>query len=139
MSLKSFHIAFIAISGLLALFLIYYGLQTLVSEASRGYLLLGTGVGVILVLFPYFFWFRKKMRSLATWVLLSPLLFYSKSSWACSVCFGDPNSLIAKGTKAGVLFLIFVVVAVLLSIFSIGLTWSRRAKLLAQQETLGLH
>ena len=47
---------------------------------------------------------------------------------ACSVCFGDPNSLLSKGAFWGVLFLIGVVGFVLASIASTIWIWARRAK-----------
>ncbi len=47
---------------------------------------------------------------------------------ACSVCFGDPNSLMTKGTIAGVLFLMGVIVLVLGAIFMTAVSWVRNAK-----------
>lgn len=47
---------------------------------------------------------------------------------ACSVCFGDPNSYLAKGALAGVFLLLGVVVFVLAGIAVTALTWARRAK-----------
>ena len=39
--------------------------------------------------------------------------FFQPPGWACSVCFGNPNSLQTKGAMAGVLFLFGVIVFVL--------------------------
>lgn len=47
---------------------------------------------------------------------------------ACSVCFGDPSSLQAQGTKMGVLFLLAVVVVVLGGIGWTAASWARRAR-----------
>lgn len=47
---------------------------------------------------------------------------------ACSVCFGDPNSALSKGTVAGVLFLVGVTVFVLSWIATLIVVWSRRAR-----------
>ena len=47
---------------------------------------------------------------------------------ACSVCFGDPNSLLTKGAASGVLFLMAVIALVLAWIGTTALIWSRRAR-----------
>ncbi len=47
---------------------------------------------------------------------------------ACSVCFGDPNSLTSKGISLAVLFLLGVVGFVLAAILFIAISWHRRAK-----------
>ena len=47
---------------------------------------------------------------------------------ACSVCFGNPDSLLGKGAKAGVLFLLGVVLVVLGGIAVTGVVWARRAR-----------
>ncbi len=52
---------------------------------------------------------------------------------ACSVCFGDPNSLMSKGTKAGVLFLLGVLVFVLGAIAATAISWARKSKSLARE------
>ncbi len=56
-------------------------------------------------------------------------------SWlsvACSVCFGDPQSPITRGTLAGVFFLLIVVLTVLGAIACTGWVWARRAKKLGE-------
>jgi hypothetical protein len=50
---------------------------------------------------------------------------------ACSVCFGDPNSSLTKGTIAGVVFLLAVIFMVLGGILATGIVWTLRAKKLA--------
>lgn len=58
------------------------------------------------------------------------------SSWladgasACSVCFGDPDSAMAKGAAAGVLLLAGVAGFVLASVAGTGLFWIHRARVL---------
>jgi hypothetical protein len=49
-------------------------------------------------------------------------------AWACSVCFGDPNSPLSKGAIAGVVFMVGVVSVVLLTIAFTSFIWARRAK-----------
>ena len=53
-------------------------------------------------------------------------------TFACSVCYGDPNSLQVRGAEAGVLFLLGVIGTVLLSIAGMILFWVRRARRIAQ-------
>jgi len=55
--------------------------------------------------------------------------------WACSVCFGDPNDLAARGLNNAVLFMIGMVGCVLAAIAGIGWSWSRRAKKLAASQS----
>ena len=52
---------------------------------------------------------------------------------ACSVCYGDPNSLQVQGAEAGVLFLMGVIATVLLSIAGMILFWSIRAKRITRE------
>jgi len=48
--------------------------------------------------------------------------------FACSVCFGDPNSLMSRGAFWGALFLLGVVGFVLTSVASVIVIWAGRAK-----------
>ena len=50
---------------------------------------------------------------------------------ACSVCFGDPRSLLSRGAFWGVLFLMGVIIFVLASIASVSWIWARRASVIA--------
>ena len=50
-----------------------------------------------------------------------------ETALACSVCFGDPNSDMTKGAKAGVLVLLGVVAVVLAAFGSLAIFWMRRA------------
>ena len=59
-----------------------------------------------------------------------------QNSWACSVCFGDPNSPMTHGAKAGVAVLLGIVGAVLGGILAVAIYWTRRAKLLRVQAAL---
>lgn len=52
------------------------------------------------------------------------------SLWLCAVCFGDPNSLMSQGARAGVLFLLVIIGGVLASIAGTAFVWARRARLL---------
>jgi len=54
-------------------------------------------------------------------------------TFACSVCFGDPDSDMAKGAVSGVLFMIGVISCVLVGIASVAGVWIVRARRLARQ------
>lgn len=56
----------------------------------------------------------------------------SPQALACSVCFGDPNSMQSKALAVAVLFLLGTVGAVLGGIAYSMFTWSRRAKKLSE-------
>ena len=64
--------------------------------------------------------------SLALLVGLAALLD-AQSAQACSVCYGDPNSGMVQGAKAGVLVLLGVVGVVLTGLASLLIFWMRRA------------
>jgi len=56
---------------------------------------------------------------------------------ACSVCYGDPNSAMTLGAKAGVLFLLGVIGVVLIGIASLLIFWMRRAAQIKVAEEAG--
>ena len=76
---------------------------------------------------------RLARLSLATFACLGALLS-AQPALACSVCYGDPNSAMAQGARAGVLVLLGVVGVVLLGLASLFIFWMRRA---ANLETSG--
>jgi hypothetical protein len=49
-------------------------------------------------------------------------------SFACAVCFGDPDSLMAKAISPAVLFMMAIVFFVLSVIGGTAFVWARRAK-----------
>lgn len=53
---------------------------------------------------------------------------------ACSVCFGDSESAMAKGAAAGVLVLAGIIGFVLLSLASTGMLWIHRSRQLVLME-----
>lgn len=136
MSLKTFHIFFISVCAVLSLFMAFWGFHDY--RVSGGMTGLGvglTGTAGLLALLPYFRWFQKKFRKIAlgsalalpmSWLALVP------SAEACTVCFGDPDSLMTKGLKTGILLLVVVIAVVLGGIAAVAITWSRRAKALNQ-------
>jgi hypothetical protein len=64
--------------------------------------------------------------------LLAIFMTASMPAYACSVCFGDPNSLQSKALGASVLFLLAVIGGVLVGIGYTIFACSRRAKKLAE-------
>lgn len=49
-------------------------------------------------------------------------------AWACSTCFGDPDSLMAKGTRAGVFVLVGFIGFVLFGVAGVGVFWFHRSR-----------
>ncbi len=121
MSLKAFHIFFIAISTLLGLLLLVIGRQS-------NPLLLYTGITLLILLIPYGAWFLKKMKHIS--VILLALLLTSPTLWACPACYGNTTSSDSSilATKIGVIFLGVVISGILSSIAFTAYTWSRRAR-----------
>ena len=70
------------------------------------------------------------LRRAAVWACIAlgaaadPLL-------ACAVCFGDPNSNLAKGTKAGILVLLVIVYGVVLMMVGVAGLWFVRSRRVA--------
>ncbi len=71
-------------------------------------------------------------RLVACSLLLSSLL--TEAATACSTCFGDPNSNMVLGAKAGVAVMAVIAYAVLGCVAWVGRGWYIRAKELAGQE-----
>ena len=55
---------------------------------------------------------------------------------ACPVCWGDAASPMVDGAKAGVAFLLVIIVGVLVAIALIARSWARRARELDAAEAL---
>lgn len=77
----------------------------------------------------------KRFYRIALTVLVTCFLSF-QDLCACSVCFGDPNSPIVHGAKAGVAVLLGIVGAVLCGIGAVAIYWVRRARLLEVQAAL---
>ncbi len=54
---------------------------------------------------------------------------------ACSVCFGDPNSPLVQGARAGILALAGLVYLVLIAIAAVAGVWTVRARRLAAADS----
>jgi hypothetical protein len=94
------------------------------------------------VLFPVVYAEIKKrelfMRMIVLRILLLVVLatFLMQDAGACAVCFGDPNSSMTHGAKAGVAVLLGVVGVVLCGIGGVTFYWIRRARLLQVQAAM---
>ncbi len=132
MSLRTFHIVFIALSLLLSLMMGVWGFQGYFVQGGGGYLTLGvTGVVFLALLIPYIRWFKSKMSKLASMLVMAALpgmLGLSSEALACPMCFADPTSLITKGISGGILFLVLLVGCVFAGILTVILSWRRRAR-----------
>lgn len=60
------------------------------------------------------------------------LMLAESSATACSSCFGDPGSNMAKGAVAGVWFMVGMVGVVLFGIAGTGLFWLQRSRRLSR-------
>ncbi len=74
-----------------------------------------------------------KLKHLLLLTVWAAFLTLSKSAFACSVCFGDPNSKSTQGIFAAVYLLLGVVVFVLGGIAFTAMSWAKRARSIAAQ------
>ena len=130
MSLKAFHVFFIVASGVLALWFgvwcfDYYG------ETEQRLYLVGSGlcVSVFVGLGFYMVWFLKKLKQIPFLSFLVAIsLLLSQATYACPVCYGDPNSPLVKSAAAGVWFLLGTVGGVLSLFAALFGSWIARAR-----------
>jgi len=64
-------------------------------------------------------------------IWLTAISMNAPQAFACAVCFGDPNSPMARAALAGAVVLVGVVAAVLTGIGILGFKWMRRESKLA--------
>lgn len=133
MSLKKFHIFFIIISGLLCLWMLFWGIYYYKTSGEwTGILFSALGAVGAVMLYRYLRWFLQKyariLSALAGFLLVGLSQVIASPVQACSTCYGDPTSPLTKGTLAGVWFLGGVIVGVLTTIAYIGYTWHRKAR-----------
>ena len=74
-------------------------------------------------------------RCLVTLVTgLVALVLAAQPASACAVCFGDPNSQLVKGAKAGVIVLAVIVYFVVFAMVGVAGFWTIRARRLAARQ-----
>ena len=71
---------------------------------------------------------RHRMASFSVVVAATIVSAAPTDAWACSTCFGDPDSLMAKGTRAGVFVLVGFIGFVLSGVAGVGVFWFHRSR-----------
>jgi hypothetical protein len=78
-----------------------------------------------------------KPRRLRTVLPLCGLaLLHARTASACATCFGNPDSSLTQGARAGILILLGLVATVLTGIACVAAFWARRARALETREAL---
>ena len=131
MSLKAFHILFIVLSLLLAVF---FGLWCITSyQQAQDSFLLNAGILSLIAssaLVLYLVWFFKKTERMGYLALLFALpgLCVSRTAAACPVCFVNPNSALTRGAGNGILFLFLVILVIQGALLTLFLFWRARSR-----------
>ncbi len=68
------------------------------------------------------------MRRICVATTVAASVMLPEMARACAVCYGNPDSDMAKGAVAGVLVLMGIIVSVLGGIVGVTLFWMRRAR-----------
>ena len=127
MSLKFFHLLFIALSIVITGFFGAWCFQQYQMTDALMFLLSGTGAFIVMVgLTIYLGWFIKKSRHISLLGLLIALGVPDIAS-ACTVCLGNTKSPLIQATNTGVLVLLGSVSMVLVVFAGIFLYWRKRA------------
>ncbi len=127
MSLKAFHAFFIVVSFLLSTYFGGWCVSQYSVNGSLGMLIAAFASFVVAsALSLYLLWFLKKYKKIGFLALLGWLLIQPQTSWACSVCLGDPNSPMVKSVNSGVWFLLAVISSILVGFASLFLFWRKR-------------
>ena len=132
MSLRYFHIVFIALSVILTAGVAIWGIHDF--RLTGDLLSLSIGLAAAILILPiliYARWLWRKSRRLigqAIVIGVIPFLVEPPAAHACSVCAVDPNSLIARGAFWGILVLGLIVASLLATVAGVGLYWMHRAR-----------
>lgn len=134
MSLKYFHIFFIAIASLLAFYFAYWCLESY-AAGEKNYLVYGilsfaTGVGLILYGRSVF----KKFKDVGFFLLLGLTLLPSSDVLACSTCYADPDHPVSKALTASVFFLLGTITFVLIGFLALIIHYNIRSRALTKGE-----
>lgn len=79
--------------------------------------------------------FRRLRWALAMLAMIATAL-HAAPAWACSACFGDPQSNMARGAVWGVVVLGGVTYVLLMFVAGTGVFWYRRSRRLAQSQPI---
>jgi hypothetical protein len=75
----------------------------------------------------------RRILALATAIAAAALLRGATPALACSVCFGAPDSPMAKGLASGILALVAITYTVLAGFVGVAIFWSVRARRLGRK------
>lgn len=136
MSLKHFHVFFIAVSAFLSAGLGWWGLSSYPVDGQTADLVLAVaGIVGALALTIYLAAFLRKMAALtgakvalavglvAAWFGLS-----NQAAVACAVCTGAANTAMTRGMNMGILSMLLLVLVILLSFAAFFMHLRRQAK-----------
>lgn len=70
---------------------------------------------------------------LRTFVCCVILMLFTSPAKACPVCFGDPDSEMAKGAVSGIIVLGIIVYGTMMGMVGVGVCWFVRARNLASK------
>jgi hypothetical protein len=131
MSLRGFHLLFIAASTVLSLGLAYYCLRLWREQGGLGALAavviaLATAAGLIV----YALWFRRKARTLVTAAVV--WLLAADAAHACEACYGKAEGSMIDGARMGVFLLLAVTLCVQAGFVWFFLHLRRRARRAAE-------
>ena len=127
MSLRAFHLVFIALSVVLAAFVAAWAIGQYRMNHEMTYAV--TAVAALLLsagLVVYGAKFQRKTRHLVTVLLI---LAVPRAAFACPVCFGNSDAPMAKAMNDGILLMLVVVGFMLAAFGAFFITLIRRASL----------
>ena len=129
MSLRAFHLLFIAVSVVLAAFFAAWATSQYRVQHEIGYALAGVAsvvVGGVLIV--YGAAFQRKTRHL---LVLLMVLGAPRAAFACPVCFGQSDSPMASAANLSILVMLIITVGVLGAFASFFIYLVRRARIVA--------
>lgn len=145
MSLKAFHLVFVAASILLGLGVGGWGIHQYRTEGDVSLLVLGLvflAMGIVLII--YGKRMLKKTKDIG-YLCLAGFFFLQQNASACATCYGESDAPMAEGMNAGIFTLFIIIGGTLFAIAGFfiylvrrGARVAARKKLLADPSLLGL-
>src|SRR3989442_1406070 len=137
MSLRAFHLLFIAVSVVLAAFFAAWATHQYHVEHEIAYALAGLGsVAVAAALIVYGAAFQRKTKHL---LVLLMVVAAPRAAFACPVCFGQSDSPMASAANLSILVMLIITVSVLAGFASFFIVLVRRARAAASSPPEGGH